>query len=277
MSNTNIKYRLWEKDLSTGFWDCSALLSWYGYITDKRALRLWTKTLNAYNIYRMGVEKSMEQAWYWDTVFFWNKTSKIHHIAVLTDKKYIDSDTYHIRIVDLSPDWMQHRWIQIYKGSYWFDWEQYLIHYSQWVLFSKRDSQKMAIINWKDLYTVYNKSNAPKRFEATVTTYIIPEKDDPTNINCWWASCKTTANGTVLKNELAWKIGACPMQYALGTKLSIEWHGEITCVDRGWLIVMKWDINTRDNISTMNRIDVFAGVGTSKINMSKSERIVSVL
>lgn len=277
MSNTHIKYKLWAKDPKWWYIDCSWLISYFWkthwLFTDRE-----TKfASNAYQIYSMGTKKEYKYIKKWDIVFFLNKSKWINHIAV-----YVTWSSNDMTIVDASGRyWISKRAITFDTWYiYNIDWEKYELRFATNPLFTKNKYMNTIVVAeiWSKKYHVkYDVNNKPRKFTATVTTYIIPEKDNKNNINCWWSSCKHTANWTELTKELAGKIWACPYQYKLGTKIYIEWLWEITCVDRWWLIVMKWDINTRGNVSSMNRIDVFAWIWKSSISLSKSVRNVSVL
>lgn len=116
--------------------------------------------------------------------------------------------------------------------------------------------------NWKPICQTFavkqDMSKFNKRTDFHITQYI------PWNwnqINCWW-DCKKTANWTYLADNAkskVWKLAACPRQFGFWTKLEIQWYWIVTCVDRWWLITLKWDINSRCNESSMNRLDVFTG------------------
>ncbi len=58
----------------------------------------------------------------------------------------------------------------------------------------------------------------------------------------------TTADGYVLSEKDTHRVVACPPNFKMGTKLFIEWIGNVVCHDRGWAIKNK-------------RIDLWAGIG----------------
>lgn len=279
----HIKYKLWDKDLWMGLGDCSALFAWYGYLQGKREFKTVQWSMNTSTLIGMWATKYIQE-WLsmWDLMFFDNVDWWVNHIAMVIS--YKESETWYvIEIIDLSARYnVSRRTIDVSKEGekilYEVEWEKYYIKFATNVLFDREyKKQKMTTIKWLDYNIYYNPNNKPKEFAAMVTTYIPPVNWDSDNINCGWGSCKHTANGTELTDDLAGKLAACPMQFPHWTKLMIEWHGEVTCVDRWGLIVMRSDINTRGNVSSMNRIDVFAGNGTSKIELSKSVRKVIVL
>lgn len=71
-------------------------------------------------------------------------------------------------------------------------------------------------------------------------------------VNCQW-NCFITADWHNLTDDQWWKVVACPPNIKLGSRLLIEWLGEVTCHDRGWAI--KW-----------NRLDIWMGVGDEWVN-----------
>lgn len=90
---------------------------------------------------------------------------------------------------------------------------------------------------------------------ATQTDYFKTYLAD-VKMNCWlnkdWTAwdCSHTADGTLLTNEMAWKVGACP-EWLFGRDIWIDmWFGkqEFKCVDKGSAIV--W-----------NRLDIWCGYG----------------
>lgn len=119
-------------------------------------------------------------------------------------------------------------------------------------------------------------------WEFLISSYIPGNWDQ---INCWGGGCAHTASWLPLKDEYAWKIVACPceywiwrkdcwMEYRPKQKLYIEWHGVVECSDRWGLITMKWEENSRWNITSINRLDLFAGIGTPKIKRWQDTRKV---
>lgn len=268
----HIKYSLWDKDLWTGKWDCSALFAWYGFINNQWEFKTTQQSMNAQRLYEMGIKK--DAPWYWDLMFFKKEWGWVNHIAMVVDKKLQNYE-----IIDLSSKHnVSKRWVVIDDGKFLADGESYSIYFASNILFDRTyTKQKMATINGNEYNIYYDKDNVPKEFMATVTTYIPKTNWDSNDINCWWGSCEHTADGTILNDKLAWKVMACPMQYPHWTRMMIEWFWVVECHDRWWLIVMKNDINTRWNVSSMNRLDVFAGMDESKIDLSKSIRKITVL
>ena len=61
-------------------------------------------------------------------------------------------------------------------------------------------------------------------------------------INCA-GDCLVTANGHQLTNNDKYRSVACPKEYPLGTKIWLEWIGEVVCNDRGSAIrTNNWEV-----------------------------------
>lgn len=76
-------------------------------------------------------------------------------------------------------------------------------------------------------------------------------------VNCS-GDCLVTADGYRLKPEDAFKVAACPKEYAFGTRFEIEGIGTVTCHDRGGAIKIT---KTAQGEVIERRLDVWAGVG----------------
>lgn len=125
-------------------------------------------------------------------------------------------------------------------------------------------------------YAVPRKLSEFSEFTDFHVTQYIPWNWDP--INCWW-DCSTTANWTKLGPDdwMEWKLAACPRQFPFWTKLEVQWYWIVTCVDRWWLITLKWDINSRCNESSMNRLDIYTWYGKQKAPMPPRNAKVRVI
>ena len=80
----HIKYKLWDKDLWMGFWDCSALFAWYWYLQGKWEFKTVQGALGSAKLFNMWAVKYIQE-WLnrWDIMFFRNLNWGINHIAMV--------------------------------------------------------------------------------------------------------------------------------------------------------------------------------------------------
>lgn len=65
--------------------------------------------------------------------------------------------------------------------------------------------------------------------------YLNRTYEEDFSINCQW-DCLYTANWHKLTDDDMYKSVACPKEYALWTKIYLEWIWEVVCNDRWWAI-----------------------------------------
>jgi len=253
-------YKWWQK-----FWDkidCSGLFSRYAYeqwyITAKQA----RDSMSARHIYELWQPKDLAHVERGDLIYFqksWNH-NYIAHIAVVLEV----SDSWGIKILDAHPTHgTSRRWLNPTDwGIEWADGKRYNI------------VATTNFIRHMEVKYIY-------QWDFSVTSYI--PTTEGMNINNWGKSGNHTATGLPLKDEYAGKIAACPKKYNIWLdgksydKLYIEWYGVVECRDRGWLITMAWELNSRWNIAEFNHLDIFMWLDTPKLERSKSDRRVYLI
>lgn len=254
-----IKSKLWMQYKLGGKWgwsiDCSWLFGAYalyeiGMIDNNTLINHYS----AENIRQINEEKYIDTMMPWDFVYLM-KNWKANHIMMVAD-----IDWNYISTFEANPEW----WVGIYV--YRFIQDNHGIYLER---------------NWNvyDFKITTNSLLTARKYigKFLISSYIPWNWDQ---INCWGGGCAHAASWLPLKDEYAWKIVACPKQYSIWLngepkqKLYIEWHWVVECSDRGWLIVMKGEVNSRGNVSSMNRLDLFAWLGTPKIKRNQTTRKV---
>ena len=246
-------YKLWWK----GWWqiDCSWLFGTYAHY--KKKLISYNDLINHYNaeiIRQLNVKKDIKDIQRWDLLYIIKENKAIHIMYVYA------IDLWNITTIEAN-------------ANSWVSYQEYrFIKWTEWIFLEQ---------DWKvwDFDITHNSLiDMELIWDFLISSYI------PTtqwmNINNGWKSWNHTASWLPLNDSYAWKIAACPKQYSIWLnwepkqKLYIEDYGIVECSDRGGLIVMKWETNSRGNISSMNRLDLFAWLNTPKIKRSQTTRKV---
>jgi len=252
-SKIGIPYKLWGK--GNWFLDCSWLFGTYAHY------KLWSIDYNtlinhysAENIRQRNNEKSFEDIGNGDFLYLMKWGKAVHIMYV----NYVEDNIIHTIEANLDS------WVNLYEYRFIQDTNGIFIEY-KWSVYDFKITSNELLDGRKYLW------------EFLISSYI-PNNWD--KINCWGGSCAHTASGLPLNDSYAWKIVACPKQFSIGLnwepkqKLYIEWHWIVECSDRGWLIVMKWETNSRGNVSSMNRLDLFWWMWTPKIKRNQTTRKV---
>ena len=237
--------------------DCSGLIGWYAYY--EKQIISWNEYVNhtnSENISKKWKEKNIENVSRWDLMFFEEGNNGITHIAMVLN---VNLEEWRIFVVDSSYwNWVTNR--ILYLG------------YSNWYITYHNDKQKRYIVTFTDNPYI---TNMELIWDFLISSYI--PKTDVMDINWWGASWRHTASWLPLKDEYAWEVVACPKQYPFWTRFYIELFWEVICKDRWWLIVMKWDTNSRWNVSSWNRLDIFAWLNTAKIKWNQKHANVYLI
>jgi len=246
LSKEWMKYELWAK----WWWkiDCSWLFWAYAFYKKKIISR--NTLINHYSaedIRRQNVQKFWLVEWIsaWDFLYImvWKKATHIMYVLGV-DKNIVT--TY-----EANPDWVWH-----YQYRFISDWKGVFLE-RNWKLYDFFITTNNLLNPWEYLW------------DFLISSYI--PKTNSMDINAWWKSWLHTAS---------WRIVACPKQFSIGlnwepkTKLYIEDYWIVECSDHGGLIVMKWEINSRWNVSSYNRLDLFAWLNTAKIKRGQQHRNV---
>jgi len=237
-------YKLWWKGWE--YLDCSWLI--WAYAHYKRKLITKNELLNHYNaetIRQQNTHKDIKNLSRWDLLYIIKDNKAVHIMYVY------NIDWWNIITLEANVNsWVSY---QNYKFIKWLEW-----------IFLEQD--------WKVYdYDITHNSLIYMEliWDFLISSYI--PKTKSMDINAWWKSWLHTASWLPLKDDYAGKIVACPKQYSIWLKwekkqkLYIEDYWIVECSDRWWLIVMKWETNSRWHISSNNRLDLFAGMNTAKI------------
>lgn len=272
----NITYKLWWRSTADWIIDCSWLISWRWHKNWLVSFQELHYSQNSYQVYSDWKKKDIEQLEKWDTIFFLNVSWWIHHIWVSMYSANIWSWTAKLSMIDANPKyWVTRRDIDI--SFDWKDW-RYDSDAGKFKLrFSSNPMLERAIAQWK-------LESLVKKFTAHVDPKYKPsdfyEWTDfmVTNYTpwLWWINC----GGAGCDNVASWmpifegdgydgKIAACPEDFPFGTMIEIQWHWIVECKDGGWLIVLKWQKNSRWNISSRHRLDVYGWYSVNTTNISK--------
>jgi hypothetical protein len=262
-----INSKLWMPYVLGGRWNgkiaCSGLIWSFALYSEKDIdKKTYLNNLNAQSIYWLTKQKDVKDIIRWDLVFW--KQWTIKHIAIITK---VNLEEGRILVTDATPwNWVSMRTI-------------YLAYDEAWKIVNYRNPTRgkyellFAYNPFAQEINITEENKWEFLWEFSVTSYI-PGNGDPINSDKDYIH---TASWLPLKDEYAWKVVACPKKFAFGTKLLIDWHGEVVCKDRWGLITMAWEKNSRGNIAKESHLDLFAWLGTPKIARAKSTRKVYFL
>lgn len=243
--------------------DCSWLFGAYAYYVLKTINH--NTLINHYSaesIRNINEETNIEDISIWDYLYLMKWWEAVHIAMIIDVDRQWKVTTFEA--------WVD-RGVSQYEYNFIQDWNWIYILTENWTVYDFKITRNSLITSLDD------RDDLELIWEFLISSYIPWNWD---NINCWGGSCYHTASWLPLKDEYAWKIVACPKIYSIWLnwepkqKLYIEWHWVVECSDRGWLIVMKWETNSRGNISSMNRLDLFAWLNTPKIKRSQTTRKV---
>lgn len=256
LSKMWMPYKLWGK------WgwqlDCSWLFGTFAHYNMK--LISYNDLINHYSaelIRQNNIHKDLENIQIWDLVYIIKDNKAVHIMYVYS------IDKWNLTTLEANVNsWVSYQEYRFIKWTEWIFLEQ---DWKVWDFDITHNSLIDMELIWDFLISSY----------IPTTVWM--------NINNWWKSWNHTASWLPLKDDYAGKIVACPKIYDIGInwttkqKLYIEWHWIVECSDRWWLIVMKWEKNSRWNISSNNRLDLFAWMDTPKIEWGQKHANVYLI